>query len=143
MYFINSQNFSTIIFSFIVLFPLSLVFFLELILEVCWTFNPPQTKFLDIFNIQVISSVRLFSVLIFSLKMKENVCYMLFQISIEVVNLITIHLISSFLKKILPILISQGCHYKYHRLGDLNNQIFTQFWTLEVQEQSASRTGLF
>lgn len=30
---------------------------------------------------------------------------------------------------------------RYHRLGGFNKHIFTQFWRLEVQDQSASLVG--
>ena len=42
------------------------------------------------------------------------------------------------------VLVRQGCHSKYHRLGARNPHklIFSQFWRLEAQDQGISRLGL-
>ena len=42
------------------------------------------------------------------------------------------------------VLVRQGCHSKYHRLGARNPHklIVSQFWRLEAQDQGISRLGL-
>lgn len=42
------------------------------------------------------------------------------------------------------VIVSSGCHNKYHRMGGLMTEVnFSQFWRLQVQDQGSARFGFW